>query len=296
MSMDPNQGMGGQGAPPPEGGPGYPPPPPPGYPPPQGYPPPPGAGYPPPPGAGYPPPGAGYPPPMYGAPQVAVGAQAPVPAGIGNIFQKWRNVTTKPGAQSFANELPTANWADVWIALLILGVITAITGFIRVAEGAAVANQLLNNLPAAQREAFSGLFSTSAGSSIASIITVPIGFFIGMGIIWIFAKIFGGTGTFLHQSYAFSLFYVPIAAVSAIVGIIPFLGGLAGFALFIYSIVLAVYSVMASQHLTGGKATAVVLLPGVIVLLLVCALVFVLAAVLFSAVQNLPPDFLTPGP
>ena len=295
MSMDPNQGTGEPSSTPPPGGA-------PGYPPPQGYPPsgyPPPQGYPPPPGAGYPPPGAGYPPPMYGAPQVAVGAQPPVPAVIGNIFQKWVRVTTHPGAQSFANELPTANWADIWITLLLLGVLSAITGFIRLAEGAAVAGQVFNNLnlPASQRQIFDSAFTVNPGTAAGSIIGVPIGFFIGMGILWIFAKIFGGSGTFLHQSYAFSLFYVPVAAVSAIAGIIPVLGGIVSFALFIYGIVLAVYSIMASHRLTGGKASAVVLLPFAIAIILACVAIIALAAILAAALHNgLPPGILTPVP
>ena len=116
MGMGPNQGPGGPGYPLPPGGPEYPPPP--GGP---GYPPP-GYGGPPP--GGYPPPGYGGPPPYGYAPP------PPAPAGINGLFRKWINVTTKPGAASFAIELPTANWGDIWLSIIGLGVLTAITGFI----------------------------------------------------------------------------------------------------------------------------------------------------------------------
>jgi len=246
----------------------YPPPPPPAYGgTPQGYP---------------PPPQPAYAAPGYGAQVVA---QPPVPAGLNGLWQKFINVTTKPGAQSFANELPTANWNDIWIALLGLGVLSGITGFItsfyrRAAFTASY--PFFNGMSPDQQQALNRFLSNSGpsfGSLIGPIIFVPISFFIGMGILFVSAKIFGGTGSFLQQAYSFMLYYVPINGLGAILGLIPILGGFAGFLLGIYSIVLAVFAMMASQRLSGGRATAAVLLPAVIVALLVCALltVFIVA-------------------
>jgi len=289
MGMDPNQYPGGYppaGGYPPQAGGGYPPsggyPPPGDYPPPSGYPPPGGQYPPPPPGSGYPP------PPGYGAPVGSYGGPPPVPAGFGHIFQKWINVTTKPGAQSFATELPTANWGDVWIGLILLGVVSAITGYV----GAVVFNNTFASyfatLPADQQATMNQFFrGNSAGLSFGSIIFVPLGFFIGMGIYFIVAKIFGGSGTFLQQSYAFSLFYIPIQLVGSIVGLVPILGGLVSFVLGIYSIVLAVFAVAASHRLTTGKSVAVVLLPAVIVFLLLCGLVVLIVALVLGASRNL---------
>lgn len=217
--------------------------------------------------------------------------QPAVPAGINGLWQKFINVTTKPGAQSFANELPTANWRDIWIALLGLGVVTALAGLIsslifRAATGVAN-NPFLSGLPPDQQRVF-GDFLRNTGSGFASlgyIIWIPIAFFIGMGILFVSAKIFGGRGSFLEQAYAFMLYTVPIQGAAAILGIIPFLGGLAGFALSIYGIVLSVFAMMASQRLPGGRAVAAVLLPAIIVLLLACALVFIVIAAIAAAVN-----------
>lgn len=232
---------------------------------------------------GYPPPPPGYAAPGYGAQAVT---QAPVPAGINGLWQKFINVTTKPGAQSFTNELPTANWSDIWLALIGLGVLSGITALIRsfyVRAAFAAGNPFLSGLPSDQQQALDRIFSNTGagiGSLIGPIIGVPLGFFIGMGILFVSAKIFGGAGSFLGQAYSFMLFYVPINGLAAILGLIPFLGGLAGFALWIYSIVLAVFAMMASQRLPGGRAVAAVLLPAAIVLLLACAFIFIIAAVL----------------
>jgi hypothetical protein len=217
-------------------------------------------------------------------------AQPPVPAGINGLWQKFINVTTKPGAQSFTNELPTANWSDIWIALIGLGVLAGITGFIRslyLRAAFAAGNPFFSGLPANQQRALDSIFSNTGNGigNFGAIIWVPIGFFIGMGILFVSAKIFGGTGSFLQQAYAFMLYSVPIQAASAIIGLIPILGGLASFALSIYGIVLAVFAMMASQRLEGGRAVAAVFLPLVIVLLLACALLLIVAAAVAAAVN-----------
>jgi hypothetical protein len=254
----------------------YPPPPPP--PPayggaPQGYP---------------PPPQPGYAAPGYGAQAVA---QPPVPAGINGLWQKFINVTTKPGAQSFTNELPTANWSDIWIALLGLGVLSGITGLISsfyIRAAFAANNPFLSGMPPDQQQALDRLVNNTGsgiGAFIGPIIGVPLGFFIVMGILFVAAKIFGGTGSFLDQAYAFMLYSVPIGGVRAILGLIPILGGFASFLLGIYSIVLAVFAMMASQRLSGGRAAAAVFLPLVILLLLACAFILVIAAVVAAAVN-----------
>jgi hypothetical protein len=237
-----------------------------------------------------PPPQPGYASAGYGAQVVA--QPAPVPAGINGLWQKFINVTTKPGAQSFTNELPTANWSDIWLALIGLGVVEAITGFIgsfytRVAFQAAN-TPFFSGLPSDQQQALDRMLS-SAGSgagNFGAIVWVPLGFFIGMGILFVSAKIFGGAGTFLQQAYAFMLYYVPINGLGAILGLVPILGGFAGFLLWIYSIVLAVFAMMASQRLSGGRAVAAVLLPAAIVALLVCGLLTVIIVALASLING----------
>jgi len=70
------------------------------------------------------------------------------------------------------------------------------------------------------------------------------------------------------------------------VKLIPILGGIIGFGLGIYSLVLHVFSIMAVHRLSGGKATAVVLLPLFIVLTLVCLFVAVIFAVIAAAASQ----------
>ena len=230
-------------------------------------------------------PAGAYPPPPSGAYGGAAGGAGaygaayaaplgqPVPAGMSHIWQKWINVTTKPGVASFNQELPTANWSDIWISLIGLGILTAITGAI-----AALYTVQTFTIP--QGNGTTTTVHIPGGVSWFTIIGVPLGFFIGVAILFLVAKIFGGTGTFLQQSYAMALFYVPIQAVTALLGLLPVLGGIASIALGIYEIILAVFAIAASQRLTAGKSVAVVLLPAAIVLFFTCAALVVFAAIL----------------
>lgn len=203
----------------------------------------------------------------------------PVPAGLGNIWQKWLNVTTRPSVASFARELPTANWRDIWISLIGLGILTAITGAI-----AALYTSQVFTVP--QADGTTTTIRIPTGASWFSVISVPLGFFIGVAILFVMAKIFSGTGTFLEQSYAMMLFYVPLQGVSALLGLLPILGGLAAFALGIYQIVLSVFAIAASQRLSIGRSVAVVLLPAAIVLFVVCALIVLFAAIIAAALNG----------
>lgn len=222
-------------------------------------------------GPSYPPPGnPEYPPPpagMYGTP--SGGAYAPPPparsyeAIARGLVQKWINVTTKPGVESFNRELPEANWRDVWIGILALAVLNAIT--------TGISSTYLHTTP-------SGL--------IGSLIGVPLAFFIGVGILFLIAKLFNGTGTFLDQSYATSLYYVPLQGIAAIAAMVPYLGWIVQAAVGIYGLVLSVFAVASSQRLTTNKAIAVVLIPAAIGLALGICAIALFASILFSALNG----------
>src|SRR6266487_2206904 len=255
------------------------------------------------PGSGGPEPYSGYgtpqqgpygaPPPQYGTPPNQQGGygytppqQAPRPIGqaIQELPNQYIKVVTKPSAQSFAEEMGKADWAMVWIQLLGLAILGTILGLIRGAIGAAV-NPFVNtggfNPGVYQALIVSG--------STFSFIAVPVSFFILVGIQYLIAKAFQGEGRFLTQSYTTVLYQVPIYAASYVLGLIPILGGIAGFALYIYNIVLNVFSIMAVHRLSGGKATAVVLIPIAVLLLLVLLCIIAIAAIFFAAYRSTHP-------
>ncbi len=251
---------------------GYPPPPPgvTGYPPPGAFPPPPGFGY------GYPPP----PPP-----------RPTTPPGFGNLFRKFWYVTTRPGAQTAAAELPTANWRDVWLGIILVAVVSAVLVFAEMEIFFSAFGSALNGNSAyattVQTEFVATFTRMLPFFAFSSLISVPLGFFIGNGITFLIARLFGGTGTFLELSYAVLLYWVPVQVVAAVFALVPYLGGIVSLGIGIYAIVLEVFAVAVSQRMTTGKAVAVVLIPIAVVLLLSCALFVVILIMVSRSLQGM---------
>src|SRR6266702_7338308 len=235
----------------------------------------------------------GTPPPQFGTPpnqQGGYGYAPPqqAPRSIGQAIQELPNqyirVLTKPSAQTFAEEMGKADWGMVWIQLLIWALILTILGLIGSAIGLASSSFVRNDTfnPAS-------IIALTVSGSTFSFIAVPVTFFIVVGIQYLLAKAFKGQGNFLTQSYTYLLFEVPSAIVSYVLGFIPILGGIAGFALAIYGIVLNVFAIMAVHRLSGGKAVGVVLIPIAVLILLVFLCAFAIAAILIAAYKTTTP-------
>jgi hypothetical protein len=273
MSYDPNQPPNsGYGTPPygqPQG--------PYGQPPPQGpYGPPPQSPY----GQPQPPYGAPYQSPEYGYPPPQT---APLPLGeaIRQLPNQYIKVLTRPSAATFAEERGKAAWNIVWVQLIIYAIAAAVLGYLALLISP---NQFSTAGSSTLNPGMIQAISLSAGFGL--ILLVPIGFFISVGIYYLIAKAFGGQGTFLVQSYTTLLYGVPIGILSSVLRLIPILGALAAFALGIYGIVLQVFAIMAVHRLSGGKATAVVLIPVAVVLVLACVLVIIIIAAVASQVPT----------
>ncbi len=237
----------------------------------------------------------GAPPPQYGAPPYQQGGygygyappqQAPRPIGqaIRELPNQYIKVLTKPSAQSFAEEMGKADWGIVWVQLLGLAIIGTIFGLIGTAIG--IASNPFTSTNGVNPNAF---LAFTVSGSIFSIISVPLGFFIIVGVQYLLAKAFQGQGTFLAQSYTRTLFDVPLGIGRYVLGIIPYLGGLLGLALSIYGIVLNVYSIMAVHRLSGGKATLVVLLPVIVLSVVLFLCILAAVAFLFAAYRTTSP-------
>ena len=292
MAWDPNQGQQGQGQPGNGGQEPY-----------SGY----GApqnpyGTPPPQGPyGTPPPQNPYgtPPPQYGFPPNQQGGYGygyalpqqparPLEVSIRDLPNQYRNVLTHPSDVTFAAELPKADWQTVWAQLGILVVVGVILGLISSVIANAVVHATTGS--ASFATAFSAFsVATTISGAFLNIIFIPLFFFAGVGIQYLLAKAFNGQGTFLQQSYTHLLFKVPLDIASVILGTIlvfvPIVGGIIGFAIFVYQVVLNVFQIKAVHRLDTGRAAAVVLIPYGVLLLVgtLCALAF---ASFFLAILN----------
>lgn len=212
--------------------------------------------------------------PNQGPSIVPQGASRPLIEEIKELPQQYLEVLTKPGVATFAAQMGKANWGIVWVQLLGWGIISTILGLLAQAIYSGLSYRLSGYLNPEAIQAFS-----AASASYGGIIGVPLGFFLWMGLVYLLARAFNGQGSFLTQSYTTLLFQAPLGILSGILGLVPFLG-LLGFAVFIYGIVLQIYTLMAVHRLSGGKATAVVFLPAAMILLLVIVFVVTFISVL----------------
>lgn len=223
---------------------------------------------------------------QYGAPGYGTGpAFNPLPLGVAvqQLPNQYLKVLTKPSAATFAEELPKSSWDITWVQLLIYAVIEVVLGLIVALISSAIVRTTAINTPSSYTAALSMFTAaTTTGSAFGRIITIPISFFVVVGIQYLLAKAFKGQGTFLGQGYTYLLFAAPIGILISLVSIIPFLGGIIAFALWVYSIVLNIFQVQASHRLSGGRATAVVLIPIAVGVLLFFLCVAAFAALIIS--------------
>ena len=120
---------------------------------------------------------------------------------------------------------------------------------------------------------------------VFTLFAAVIGFFIGVGIIYLLGRAFGGTGTFGEMAYNIALYSAPLTVLAALFGIIPIVGGLVALLLGIYQIYLNWLSIQAGMNLPGSKALWVILIPLIVVVILCCG-VFALVVSFLTIVSS----------
>ncbi len=190
------------------------------------------------------------------------------------MINTWVNGILKP-KQTFASEKANAKLGKGIINYIIAGLISGIIAWIV----AMIAPGLLPGGPTA-----------AAAIGIATVIISPImaviGSLIGIGIVWIFAKLFGGKGTYTSLYYLVSIVAVPFAVLN-IVQYIPAVGPILGLLVGLYALYIYVLAVMSSQELTMGKAILAVVVPIIIVAIIVAILVVIAGIAILGALGGM---------
>lgn len=230
------------------------------------------------------------PPYGYGLPQQIpygmASPRGPLPLGeaIRQLPRQYWRVFTHPKATTFLDEQGKAAWNIIWFELLIL-TIAEILGVLLLLF---VEFLLLRAfLPSMNTPMVSlGISIVAAVLVIGCLIVVPMGFFMGAGIYHLVAKAFGGQGNFLSYCYSYGLIIVPISIVSLALSVIPCIGSLAVLAGSVYEIILLIHMTMGVHRLSGGKASAAILIPVCTGIALVVALYVVYLVWIFSIVPH----------
>ena len=199
------------------------------------------------------------------------------PRSFGEIPGLWLKIFSMSEA-FFAEEAPRASGSNTIIAVVIMSVVSAIFATISTLVSSGL--QLLT-APEEARAVVGGTLASNVGCSFCGgILGGIIGFYLGNGIIYLGARIFGGSGEYGTQTYLQSLFSAPISMAASLVSIVPIVGPIAAAAISIYAIVLNVRAVKVSHNLTTGKAVAAVIVPPIVVGLVVACLAVVVIVIL----------------
>jgi hypothetical protein len=234
----------------------------------------------------------------------------PLPLGqaIRELTSQYLKILRKPGARSFAAEQGKAEWGIIWMQILFLVVLGAMTALpIGIIE-----SNFFNSLGTiGAAGTTSSPFPSSVfipAITIGVVVFTPISLFLIVSIQYLTARAFKGTGSFKQQMYNQMLFQVPTTFIITALYLVmtPFLGSLTTFSstaqlsnfnplalivvllvdlaasgIGIYSVILNVFAIMAAHRLSGGRGTGAVLIPYGVLLVLyfgcVCA-VFLVAA------------------
>ncbi|MBW7881843.1 MAG: YIP1 family protein [Caldilineaceae bacterium] len=202
---------------------------------------------------------------------------------LSSTWETWLKVTTAPNDATFEAERqkPQATLTTALIWMLIAGVVAGVIGFLSSLVFASAMRGIVpemlaqSELPPEARAQIqmllnTGIFGAAGAANLASIITVPLFFLIGVGIYHLIAKLLGGTGEFGRYAYLNAAYAAPLGILVTLLSLVPIVNCLT-IVVSIYQLVLAYFATKVEHQLTSGKAILVILIPIlVVVLLLLC--------------------------
>jgi hypothetical protein len=184
---------------------------------------------------------------------------APGPRPFAEIPSLWLKIL-KMDEGFMASELPRASATNVARNVLVLSGIAALASLI-----ASLAYKLIR--PA-----------SLVPVVVAGLLGAFTGFYARAGITYVCARVLGGKGEFKGQAYLQSLYSIPIGIVEWAVVFIPVVGRPLMLIVTISSLMFSIRAVKVSHELKMGRATAAVLAPLLLgILLSICLIGVVLS-------------------
>jgi len=227
---------------------------------------------------------------------------SPLPLGeaIRGLFSQYGQVITHPSPKLFAREMGKAKWNIVWVQIIAYSIIVALFSLLSSigVDVNAVATSVVTGAdtsglsPAAVGALHYILVFVYAASIYGQVLITPITIFIAIGVLFLLAKAFGGTGKFLSQLYCSLLFLVPLGIISSFLSLLlsylPVGGSTLAFliaiAKLVYECMLLGYLLIPVHRISRGRATGAVLLLCGVVVLLACIFAFVFSAIFAAAI------------
>lgn len=179
------------------------------------------------------------------------------------LLDKWVSALTKPG-KTFKKEAKKKHTISQGaMHILVAGIVSSILW-------AFILNSLMGPLLPFSGIAF-GVFMLVLG-----VLGALVNWIIFSGVMYVFAMIFSGKGSFTQQSYLLALYTAPLGIVTAIVGF-ALLAGVAGAIIFfilyvvivIYSLYLLTLALRTVHRYSTGHAILTWLIPAIILVAIV---------------------------
>ena len=118
-----------------------------------------------------------------------------------------------------------------------------------------------------------------------------VGWLLGVGIIYLFAKLLGGKGNIVQQGYLTAIYAAPLSIITTILSLIPFVGIWISILVSLYAFYLLTLALKEVHKYSTGRAILTWLMPFIIIGILVAVLVaVVLVAFVTSSSSGIMPD------
>ena len=175
------------------------------------------------------------------------------------------SLVLRPSPGAFTDKMGEATWRSLWKRLF--GFVGCILGILLLTIGATASTSgVLGKVTGF------GFFVYLVGGSMAVCVIVSGSFFVGSGLIYLSALLFGKGGSYLKHTYVIASFQFPLVVLALLLGPILGLLGLPALVSQIVSILLAIYGVVllvlalrAVHQLSTLRATLAAILPSVVI-------------------------------
>ncbi len=225
---------------------------------------------------------------------------APPPNGAKTpTLQIWQNVLLSPAVNTFARYRSEAELGRAILWLLLSTGIASVLNILSTTVMRSSVNMLQYLPPEMRRELLPFMGATRAPIGATLLCGIPtavasllLGAFIGIGLVYLVAKLLQGEGNFTQTFFLMTAASAPLTLVTAgfqlfsnLGGRIPVLGailsllvGVVIFGLSVYNLVLSAMAVAAAQRFSLGKGFAAILIPGAVIFLFACCVGIVIVA------------------
>jgi hypothetical protein len=228
----------------------------------------------------------------------------PPPSGVSEWISVWRDAITRPSDLTFARiaQSPSAKTTTAFLWIFLGSLVNAF--LVSLVQGRLMSQMMQNSdlgIEGFPPAAGGGLLTAICGAPIVAILQVIL-FALGVGVIQLIAKMFGGHSTYEQLTYTLAAIVTPFYIVSAfltLLSAIPYVGacfGIVGFVAGIYVLVLEIMAVKGVNQFGWGPAAAAVLLPVFVVACCIAVGVAGILSMLGPEIMDSFERFMTPMP